>query len=214
MSTRPNSGGVLSLRAADRFMTRFQQIFTAFCVLMTKICIFLFFSNLASKLHPLLITNTASKTEKSNRIQREFDSNGAIWTFDHEPSTPKNKLFQMIRFIGNAITLHCPSETNRIQREFLFNNCIQSQNAVPASSPPRQKTNFFKPNSLLHQRACECNGEFTASGFLHGGLNPRQMVDAVLFGIPLDVVNHRGKGIRDEEKGRRRFPRPSGLLYD
>ena len=39
--------------------------------------------------------------------------------------------------------------TNRIQREFLFNNCIQSYSVVPASSPPRQKTNLYKRNSLV-----------------------------------------------------------------
>jgi hypothetical protein len=38
--------------------------------------------------------------------------------------------------------------TNRIQREFLFNNCIQSYSIVPASKYSRQKTNFPKPNSL------------------------------------------------------------------
>jgi hypothetical protein len=32
--------------------------------------------------------------ENPNRIQREFDSNVAIATFDHEPSAPKNKPFQ------------------------------------------------------------------------------------------------------------------------
>jgi hypothetical protein len=35
-------------------------------------------------------------------------------------------------------------ETNRIQREFLFNNGIPSQEFLSASKPPRQKTNFFK----------------------------------------------------------------------
>jgi hypothetical protein len=34
--------------------------------------------------------------------------------------------------------------TNRIQREFLFNDAIQSQDFVPASSHPRQKTNLLK----------------------------------------------------------------------
>jgi hypothetical protein len=39
---------------------------------------------------------------------------------------------------GNALG------TNQIQREFLFNNGIHSQNDSSASKPPRQKTNFFK----------------------------------------------------------------------
>jgi hypothetical protein len=37
--------------------------------------------------------------------------------------------------------------TNRIQREFLFNNSILSHNTVPASSPPRQKNKPFQTNS-------------------------------------------------------------------
>jgi hypothetical protein len=41
----------------------------------------------------------APPTEAShtNRIQREFDSNGAIPPFDHEPSAPKNKPSQTIK---------------------------------------------------------------------------------------------------------------------
>jgi hypothetical protein len=37
--------------------------------------------------------------------------------------------------------------TNQIQREFLFNNCIQSHRPLPASKHPRQKTNVSKQNS-------------------------------------------------------------------
>jgi hypothetical protein len=55
---------------------------------MTKTCIFLFFRFSASKLMRLLITAYATDT---NQFQREFDSNVAIRTFDHEPSAPKNK---------------------------------------------------------------------------------------------------------------------------
>jgi hypothetical protein len=51
---------------------------------MTKICIFLSFSVSASKLGQLLITAYAAFT---NPIQTNYDSNVAIWTFDHEPST-------------------------------------------------------------------------------------------------------------------------------
>jgi hypothetical protein len=40
------------------------------------------------------------------------------------------------------------AKSNQIQREFLFNNCIQSQNISSASKYSRQKTNFPKPNSL------------------------------------------------------------------
>jgi hypothetical protein len=79
----------------NRYLTVFQQIFAAFCVLMTHSCILLFFHDLASKLRQLLITVNAA-------------------------------------------------DTNRFQREFLFNNCIHSQNLSSASKPPRQKTNFLK----------------------------------------------------------------------
>jgi hypothetical protein len=48
---------------------------TAFCILMTEMCISLSFPNLASKFYLLLIT-TASRV--SNQIQREFYSNDAI----------------------------------------------------------------------------------------------------------------------------------------
>jgi hypothetical protein len=76
------------------FSTHFQQIFAAFCVLLTEKCILLFFLNLASKFRQSLIMNTKSKIKKLNRIQTNFDSNVHIATFDHEPSAPKNKLSQ------------------------------------------------------------------------------------------------------------------------
>jgi hypothetical protein len=62
--------------------------------IMAKICISLSFLNLASKSRQLLITSAECEIEKPNRIQREFDSNGAIWTFDHAPSAQENKLSQ------------------------------------------------------------------------------------------------------------------------
>jgi hypothetical protein len=96
MKQQLHGRGVLSLRAADKWMTAFQQIFASFCVFITDSCILLFFSKLASKFEQLLITTT----------------------------TPA---------------------TNQIQREFLFNNAIHSQNLFSASSYPLQKTNFYKP---------------------------------------------------------------------
>jgi hypothetical protein len=60
-----------------KLMAGFEQIFALFCVLMTEICISLFFHFSASKMPRLLITANASKT---NRIQREFDSNVRIAT--------------------------------------------------------------------------------------------------------------------------------------
>jgi hypothetical protein len=95
MTAMKNSGGVLSLRAADSFSTVFRQIFASFCVLIAETRISLFFHVSASKSRLLLITDNALET---NHTQREFDSNVHIATF--EPS--------------------------------------------PASSPPRQNTNFYK----------------------------------------------------------------------
>jgi hypothetical protein len=118
--------------------------------LIAKTSILLFFSVLASKSRSLLITIEVIQNRKNKPSQTNFDSNVAIRTFDHEPSALKNKLFQTIRFMGNVVTLRYPSETNRIQREFLFNNCIQSQEFSSASKPPRQKTNFLK----LFGKAC------------------------------------------------------------
>jgi hypothetical protein len=80
----------------SEFSTPFQQIFAVFYVFMAKICISLSFFVLASKLRQLLITTNTSISRKSNRIQREFDSNGAIPPFDHKPSAPKNKPFQTV----------------------------------------------------------------------------------------------------------------------
>jgi hypothetical protein len=178
LSLRAADRGVLSLRAADRGVlslradncsSHFQQISVASCVLIAEICIFLFFLNLASKFHQLLIrfneTNINLEEGFTNQFQREFDSNVAIATFDHEPSAPKNKLLQTICLLplrsgatcchfarsrgeelGMGDTFHhrLPfNPTNRIQREFLFNNCIQSQKVSSASKHPRQKTNFL-----------------------------------------------------------------------
>jgi hypothetical protein len=71
-------------------LTHFQQIFAAFCVFMTEICILLFFFVSNSKLVKLLITPNPTST---NRIQRNFDSNVAIWTFETSPASkhPRQK---------------------------------------------------------------------------------------------------------------------------
>jgi hypothetical protein len=79
------------MKGGTKMTTNFSS---AFCIFMTKTCILLFFPVFASKIQRLLIMNTVSKIRKSNPIQREFDSNGAIRTFDHEPPAPKNKLLQ------------------------------------------------------------------------------------------------------------------------
>jgi hypothetical protein len=121
---------------------------TDFCVFITEICILLFILVYASKLRQLLIINDAYDT---NRIQREFDSNVRIATFDHKTFAPKNKLSQTLacfcslrqRF-GEGLGMGYHADTNRIQREFLFNNCIHSHSIVLASNYTRKKTNFFK----------------------------------------------------------------------
>jgi hypothetical protein len=57
---------------------------STFRYFMTKICIFLFFRILNSKSHQLLITTESKFT---NRIQREFDSNVRIATFQISPAS-------------------------------------------------------------------------------------------------------------------------------
>jgi hypothetical protein len=197
----------MSPHISSSFLAPFQQIFALFCVLMTEICILLFFSNLASKLIQLLIT---AYTVNTNRIQREFDSNVAIATFENPPAskpscqktnflklrravTSRRRQFCSLPLRSGATCCHfarsrgkgwgwgilslraadteacfvplpqCFGEgargwgfsvaemlfTNRIQREFLFNNCIQSQNLSSASKHQRQKTNLFKRFALL-----------------------------------------------------------------
>jgi hypothetical protein len=133
-------------------MTHFQQIFAAFCGLIAEICILLFFLLSASKSQQLLITDKSTKT---NQFQREFDSNVHIATFEillaSKRLASKTNLFKpfFLTFLcvlcvlrGEfafvfADRLNCrdaemPS-TNRIQREFLFNDAIASQNKISYS---------------------------------------------------------------------------------
>jgi hypothetical protein len=134
----------------------------AFCGFIAKTCILLFFSVLASKLRSLLIMNAMSETQNSNEIQREFDSNVRIATFGISPAPKRPR--QKTNFFKQKLLSLCfcslpqcfgeglgmgvrAADTNQIQREFLFNNCIQSQNISSASKPPRQNTNLFKQKS-------------------------------------------------------------------
>jgi hypothetical protein len=130
-------------------MADFQQIFAAFCVLMAEacchfappICIFLFFRDSASKSCSVLINDNATDT---NPIQTNYDSNVAIRTFDHEPKQTFSN--DLSRFVGTASMPSAEASfTNRIQREFLFNNHICSQNQILYSRTQRQKTNLLKP---------------------------------------------------------------------
>jgi hypothetical protein len=138
------------------FPTPFQQTFTFFCVLLAEICFFLFFSNIASKSRQLLITIKVYAVKNSNRSQTNYDSNVAIRTFEAcchfappTQTTGQNKPFQTIRFIRDAFTLHRASATNQIQREFLFNDAIASQELVSYSRLFAKLTNLLKLFSAL-----------------------------------------------------------------
>jgi hypothetical protein len=127
---------------------------TNFRCFMAEICISLFFFASNSKLSQLLITAYAANT---SRIQTNFDSNVAIRTFETVlaskslcQNTNLYKQFTLLpslakRGKGWGWGMLSLRATNQTQREFLFNNGIQSQNLFSASSPPRQKTNFLKP---------------------------------------------------------------------
>jgi hypothetical protein len=137
---------------------------------MTEICILLFLRTAvtsrrrlsASKSQKLLIMDDAVKT---NQIQREFDSNVAIATQEFSSASKhlreKTNFFKQRRAIKASLSIvslrtlwggagggDCTADTNRIQREFLFNNCIQSQNLSSASKNLHQKTNFPKRGVL------------------------------------------------------------------
>jgi hypothetical protein len=66
--------------------------------------------------------------------------------------------------------------TNQFQREFLFNNCIQSQEFSSASKQSRQKTNLFK-------LTCVTCAVRTA------GTSRRQLLDVILPQFPLTFRN-------------------------
>jgi hypothetical protein len=114
-----------------------------------KICILLFLSVSASKLAQLLITANAANP---NQKQTNYDSNVAIRTFDHEPPSPKNKPSPTFVFLPSPSTSLRVQRggvgggvTNRIQREFLFNNAIPSQKFISCLRSYSKNTNFLKP---------------------------------------------------------------------
>jgi hypothetical protein len=94
---------IMNQRLNSSFSTHFQQIFAAYCVLMTDSCVSLFFRISYSELTKLLITNTAFISKKSNRIQTNFDSNVAIRTFEFslasKPSRKKTNLFEQLALL-------------------------------------------------------------------------------------------------------------------
>jgi hypothetical protein len=75
----------------SKFMAHFQQIFALFCVLMTKICIFLFFLTSASKSHPLLITSQVFRFY-SVKYHQTFDGKSRP-IFRKSKPNPAKKLF-------------------------------------------------------------------------------------------------------------------------
>jgi hypothetical protein len=86
----PPTRGVLSLCAADTFLTNFQQIFAAFCVLMTESCISLFYFTSASKYHRLLIKDKTSifRKSKQNRAKNLF-----LWRYSDTRISLRSKLY-------------------------------------------------------------------------------------------------------------------------
>ena len=84
------SRDVLSLRPSERFPTLFQQIFAAFCVLIAKTCIFLFFLLYPSKFHQLLIISNERifrKTKPFN-IKKHF-----LWRYSDTKFPPRSNSF-------------------------------------------------------------------------------------------------------------------------
>jgi hypothetical protein len=156
---RKEASEIMPAMQNNSFLALFQQIFAAFCVLMTEIWLFLFFQISASKLSQLLIMlntiNINLDESFTSRIQTNFDSNVAIRTFDHEPPAPKNKhsqtfihvLCSSVSLILCVMLLAFPEllHTNRIQRKFLFNNGIQSQKLFSRLSHCPKLSNLFKP---------------------------------------------------------------------
>jgi hypothetical protein len=97
---------------SSNYLTLFQQIFAPFRNLIAKTCISLFFFALNSGLAQLLIKTSESETKKSNPIQREFDSNVRIATFEPflAPSSPRqntNFLKQSALLLSSASPFLC-----------------------------------------------------------------------------------------------------------
>jgi hypothetical protein len=138
--------GVLSLRAADTFST-------AFCVFMTEICFLLFFHisrravtsrrRKASKSWRLLIKTSAHNTNLFKRTLIQMSLYGHLTTSHPRLNT---NLFKLLGIMfpspfGEGLGVR---STNQIQREFLFNNHICSQNEISRLSKCPKTTNLFK----------------------------------------------------------------------
>jgi hypothetical protein len=132
-------------------MTAFHRIFAFLWRIHVFLCLFLFSpQNRPHYLSQRILCFT-------NRIQREFDSNVRIATFDiflasSHPRRKTNffKQFALLPLLakrgegwGEGMLR---ANTNRIQREFLFNNGIQSQKLFSCLSQCPKMTNLFKPN--------------------------------------------------------------------
>jgi hypothetical protein len=142
----------------------FGMLSTDFRYFMAKICILLFFRRSRPKFRQFLIITNPLFT---SRNQTNFDSNVAIRTFEFSSASnlrAKKQIFsnrgvQSLRAADSFPP--CPLRlcgeksftellhTNQIQREFLFNNHICSQNQISRLSRCPKTTNFFKPFPLL-----------------------------------------------------------------
>jgi hypothetical protein len=127
---------------------------------MTETCIYLFFTAPYSKLSQLLITMNRAFTNFSKRTMIQMSLYGHLTTSHSRHQTNFYKLslslLPLPRLRGDVLSLRAVkglgergyvfrTDTNRIQREFLFNNCIQSQKFISYLRCYSENTNFLKP---------------------------------------------------------------------
>jgi hypothetical protein len=124
---------------------------------MAKRCILLFFLASASKIIDSLIVTSASETKKSNRIQTNFDSNGAIRTFENSPtsklSRQENKLFQTFLRVLRVfvvklflLLLNCYQQTESKGNFCLIT--VYSHKTFPQPQAIRAKKQTFTNDSI------------------------------------------------------------------
>jgi hypothetical protein len=101
---------------------------TVFCVLLTKICISLFFLALASKNFRLLIAINYLFPENPNRIQREFLFNDAI---------ASQKLFSCLR--------QCHEKTNLFKRRRAVTSRRRQRGVLSLRAADREACCHFAP---------------------------------------------------------------------
>jgi hypothetical protein len=106
--------GVRGLREASEIMTAqlngrfsavFQQIFAAFCVLMTDFWPFLFFKNLASKFRNLLISDNSVRQTEIKRTLIQMSLYGHLTTSLPHQKTNFLKPFIFVSFVFFVVKL-------------------------------------------------------------------------------------------------------------